>query len=107
MKQEGCQQGSHCWIKPKNNEEGEGGTVLVKCRHDWHQDGSFVHVVIYAGGKKFDPECSSVQANGVKLKVELYFPEEHCKYEEEWVLAGVIFCFHISYNIMLQASSVF
>lgn len=91
MKQEGCQTGSHVWVKPKEASEFEGGPKVMKCRHDWHQDGSFVHVVIYGGGKKFDPSKSHVQAHGIKLNVELSFPEEHSLYKETWILAGVSF----------------
>jgi len=89
MKQEGCQTGSHVWVKPKEASE-DGGPKAMKCRHDWHQDGSFVHVVIYGGGKKFDPTKSRVQAHGIKLNVELFFPEEHSVFNETWILAGII-----------------
>lgn len=93
MKQEGCQTGSHLWIKPKeNNSNGEGGTKLIKCKQDWHQDGSFVHIVVYGGGKKFNPLKSHVKVNGVKFNIELNFPEENSKYQETLILAGVRKC---------------
>lgn len=86
MQQKGCKEGTHNWIKPKDPTNQSGGKI-VKCRHDWHQDGSQVHLVIYA--KRFDPSRSEVKANGVKLSVELYFPEEQGHFQEEWILAGV------------------
>lgn len=88
MKQEGCKTGSHLWIKPKDNtEDGEGSKI--NCRQDWHQDGSNVILVVYGGGKKFDPSKSFVKANPVKLCIELFFPEENGYYREELILAGV------------------
>jgi len=89
MKQEGCTTGKHLWQKPKDNNEG-GDATNVKCRNDWHQDGKFAHVVVYGGGKKFDPAKSSVKANEVTLATELYFPEENSRYQEKWILAGII-----------------
>lgn len=90
MKQEGCQTGSHLWVKPSDEDKaGDGGSKMIKCRYDWHQDGSHVHVVVYAGGKKFDPSKSHVKVNGVKLCVDLSFPEENSLFQENWILAGV------------------
>jgi cysteine/histidine-rich domain-containing protein 1 len=89
LKQEGCQIGSHLWIKPKENTTDGQGSEIIKCRMDWHQDGTHMILVIYAGGKKFDPKRSFVKANPVKLDVELCFPEQNGYYREDWVLAGV------------------
>jgi len=89
MKQEGCQTGSHLWIKPKEHSN-SGGSVIMNCRHDWHQDGSYVEVVVYGGGKKFDPTKSVVRANGVTLSVELFFPEENGFFKQNWILVGII-----------------
>lgn len=87
MQQKGCTSGSHLWVKPKENSVDKSGAKVVKCREDWHQTGSQVIVVIYA--KKFDPTRSEVKVNGVKLNIELYFPEEGGFFREEWILAGV------------------
>lgn len=95
MKQKGCTDGKHLWFKPKGDTHDQSGAKVIKCRHEWHQTGS--HVIVEVYGKKFDPTKSTIKANGVKLKVELYFPEEGGFYREEWILAGVyIFCFIFS-----------
>lgn len=77
------------WIKPKEKTHDQAGDKMVKCRHDWHQTGSQVMVVVYA--KKFDPNRSEVKVNGVKLTFDLYFPEEQGYFREEWILGGVSF----------------
>lgn len=87
MQQKGCTTGSHLWVKPKESTHDVAGAKVVKCRQDWHQTGTHVILVIYA--KKFDPNRSDVKVNGVKLSIELYFPEENGYFREEWILAGV------------------
>ncbi|ODM86596.1 Cysteine and histidine-rich domain-containing protein [Orchesella cincta] len=86
MNQKGCTAGTHVWIKPKENSHDQGGAKVIKCRNDWHQTGS--HVIMYIYAKKFDPNRSEVKVNGVKLQVEIYFPEEDGYFREEWILAG-------------------
>ncbi|XP_017299464.1 cysteine and histidine-rich domain-containing protein 1 [Diaphorina citri] len=81
LEQEGCTHGQHVWFK-KTAEKGQ-----VKCRLDWFQTGSTVVVSIF--GKKYDPLRSKVLLSPVRLKVDLYFPEEDGNYQQDIELRGI------------------
>uniref|UniRef100_A0A8D8SBL2 Cysteine and histidine-rich domain-containing protein n=1 Tax=Cacopsylla melanoneura TaxID=428564 RepID=A0A8D8SBL2_9HEMI len=82
LEQKGCTHGEHVWIKP-NTDKGK-----VKCRLDWFQTGTNVVVSIFA--KKYDPARSKIQVSPVRLKIDLYFPEEDGHYQQDIELKGII-----------------
>ncbi|KAL7648590.1 UNVERIFIED_CONTAM: hypothetical protein RMT77_000496 [Armadillidium vulgare] len=63
LQQEGCSSGSHLWIK-KNLKK-------TSCRYDWHQTGGFVVLTVYA--KMSQPLESFVEANPIRLKIQITF----------------------------------
>ncbi|CAD7085389.1 unnamed protein product [Hermetia illucens] len=67
MNQPGCSQGKHKW-------KDDATTKKTSCRFDWHQTPSNVIVAIYA--KLYDYEKSSILMNPIRLKVDLFFPDE-------------------------------
>lgn len=54
---------------------------------DWYQTTSNVFVYVFA--KKYDPNVSYVELNPIRLKVNLYFPEENSNFELDIELEGV------------------
>lgn len=63
------------------------GASKVSCRYDWHQTSSYVVVSVFA--KKYDPDRSSVELNPVRLKMNLFFPEEEASFKLDVDLEGV------------------
>lgn len=82
LEQVGCTVGQHVWFK-KTTEKGQ-----VKCRLDWFQTGSNIVVSIFA--KKYDPNRSKVMLSPVRLKINLYFPEEDGTYAQDIILRGIV-----------------
>lgn len=81
LDQEGCQTGSHSWMKPESD-----SIKKSVCRYDWHQTGSLVVLSIYAKGA--DPARSYIEASPVKVHMVIAFGENI--FEEEIVLCGII-----------------
>jgi len=81
LDQEGCQVGSHVWIKLDNDKAKKSA-----CRYDWHQTGNLVVISIYAKGA--DPNKSYIEASPVKLHTVISFGEN--LFEEEIFLCGII-----------------
>ncbi|KAJ9586871.1 hypothetical protein L9F63_019553, partial [Diploptera punctata] len=82
LEQQGCVIGQHIWVKQKANQENP------KCRYDWHQTSNNVVVSVFA--KKYNPECSTVHLNPIRLKVHLYFPEEDSSFDLDLELRGIV-----------------
>ncbi|CAL1301054.1 unnamed protein product, partial [Larinioides sclopetarius] len=82
LEQVGCSTGKHKWHKDKNVEN------KVKCRYDWHQTGSFVIISVYS--KCPLPDLSFVEANAVKLHIQITFGKDKEIFDEEIILFGII-----------------
>lgn len=59
----------------------------MSCRYDWHQTATKMTVVLYA--KRYDPDTSFVEANPVKLKAHIVFPEVDGNFDLDIELRGV------------------
>ncbi|XP_019646965.1 PREDICTED: cysteine and histidine-rich domain-containing protein 1-like isoform X2 [Branchiostoma belcheri] len=82
LSQAGCSKGKHVWIKE------EGDTKKVACRFDWHQTGALVVISIYA--KVCDPEKTFVEANRVRVKMNVVFDQGNSQFQQDVVLRGMI-----------------
>lgn len=69
----------------------------MECRHDWHQTATHVVVAVY--GKNYHPDTSYVEANQIRLKIHIYFPEQAGAFDLDLELAGVINEFIININV--------
>ncbi|XP_078619042.1 cysteine and histidine-rich domain-containing protein 1-like isoform X1 [Branchiostoma floridae x Branchiostoma japonicum] len=83
LSQAGCSKGKHVWIK-----EEEGDTKKVACRFDWHQTGALVVISIYA--KVCDPEKTFVEANKVRVKMNVVFDQGNSQFQQDVILRGMI-----------------
>ncbi|CAH1227600.1 CHORDC1 [Branchiostoma lanceolatum] len=82
LSQAGCSKGKHVWVKE------EGDTKNVACRFDWHQTGALVVISIYA--KVCDPEKTFVEANKVRVKMNVVFDQGNSQFQQDVVLRGMI-----------------
>uniref|UniRef100_A0A0A9W051 Cysteine and histidine-rich domain-containing protein n=1 Tax=Lygus hesperus TaxID=30085 RepID=A0A0A9W051_LYGHE len=82
LAQVGCATGDHVWSKQKV--EGDE----VKCRLDWYQTATHVYVSVF--GKKCDPDASKVELSPIRLKLQLYFPEQNGTYQKDMELRGIV-----------------
>lgn len=83
LKQEGCETGDHVWRKSAEEQR-----KVPTCRTDWHQTGSHVYATFYA--KNTVPEKSYVEANQVKLRINLVFEAGEALFGKEVILGGII-----------------
>lgn len=78
LAQEGCETGTHLWIKPEV--EGE----KKSCRFDWHQTPSTVSLSIFA--KVAVPEKCSITVNRVRCVIKIVFDGGKSLFEKDLVL---------------------
>ncbi|XP_014674625.1 PREDICTED: LOW QUALITY PROTEIN: cysteine and histidine-rich domain-containing protein 1-like [Priapulus caudatus] len=84
LKQEGCDLGSHVWVK----KQGASTQTAVACRYDWHQTAHIVVLTIYS--KVADPESSYVEANRTCATVHVTFDRGGSVFEKSMRLGGII-----------------
>jgi len=86
LDQEGCTQGSHLWIKAKVKECDIDRSKT--CRFDWFQTGNDVVINVYS--KMPIPSLSSIEANPVRVNIQVVFGEDKKEFYKEIVLNGSI-----------------
>lgn len=86
LQQEGCTQGSHLWIKPK--QQASDVDRSKTCRFDWFQTGNEVVINVYS--KMPIPSLSAIQANPVKAVIQIVFGEDRKEFYKEIVLRSSI-----------------
>ncbi|XP_062580446.1 cysteine and histidine-rich domain-containing protein 1-like [Saccostrea cucullata] len=78
LAQEGCETGTHLWIKPEV--EGE----KKSCRFDWHQTPSTVSLSVFA--KVAVPEKCSITVNRVRCVIKIIFEGGKSLFERDIIL---------------------
>lgn len=82
LNQAGCSTGQHKWKKDS------AGSATVKCRYDWHQTATHVTIAVYA--KNYDHKSVKLEVSPVRLKFNVYFPQEAGSFGLDLELKGLI-----------------
>lgn len=81
LEQVGCTTGKHKWHKDKT-------ANITRCRYDWHQTSNCVIISVYSKGPH--PDLSYIEANPVKLHMNISFGNDKSMFEDEVLLYGLI-----------------
>ncbi|XP_060085235.1 cysteine and histidine-rich domain-containing protein 1-like [Ylistrum balloti] len=82
LDQEGCETGTHLWIKPESDKQ------KVGCRTDWHQTPSTVTLSVFA--KVAMPDKCLIEANQVSCSIHITFDGGKSIFEKQIELREVI-----------------
>ena len=86
LNQEGCTQGKHLWIKPK--EETSADDKTKTCRFAWHQTPPLVTLTIFS--KLPIPSESFIKVSSDKLSLLVTFGEDRKQFANDFNLGGIV-----------------
>lgn len=87
LAQPGCLWSKHVW-KSAEDKEKDDKKKSVQCRFDWYQTPTHVYLTVFA--KLIVPEKTKIEANGVRLKINLSYDAGRQTYTSDKVLFDVM-----------------